>query len=92
MNKILKVSSSQFASNFGQWSFRALSTPVEVTDRKTGMVKGYFVSPGEFMEFLRLRDRLPRAGYVWEMSEEMAAELERPLPEDYPDPDDLAKP
>ncbi|MFM9862928.1 MAG: hypothetical protein ACKVRO_04915 [Micropepsaceae bacterium] len=84
MSKVQKVSSSEFAGKFGHWSFAAQSAPVMVTDRKTGVVKGYFVSAVEFAEFMRLRDRLPKAGYVWDMSEEMAAELEKPLPRNYP--------
>ena len=84
MGKVQKVSSSEFAGKFGHWSFAAQSSPVMVTDRKTGVVKGYFVSAAEFAEFLRVRDRLPKAGYVWEMSDDMAAELEKPLPRNYP--------
>lgn len=85
MTKIQKVSSSEFAGKFGHWSFAAQSAPVMVTDRKTGVVKGYFVSAQEFSEFLKLRDRLPKTGYIWDMSAEMAAELEKPLPANYPD-------
>ncbi len=84
MAKIQRVSSSEFAGKFGHWSFAAQSAPVMVTDRKTGAVKGYFVSAHEFDEFLRLRDRLPKVGYVWDMSADMAAELEKPLPKTYP--------
>jgi hypothetical protein len=36
-----------------------------------------------FDEFLSLRDRLPKAGFVWEMSADISAELERPLPKNY---------
>lgn len=85
MNRVRKVSSSEFAGKFGHWSFAAQSAPVMVTDQKTGVVKGYFVSAQEFSEFLRLRDRLPRAGLIWEMSPDMAAELEKPLPKNYPE-------
>ncbi len=85
MSKVQKVSSSEFAGKFGHWSFAAQSAPVMVTDRKTGVVKGYFVSAGEFSEFMRLRDRLPKTGYLWDMSADMAAELEKPLPKNYPD-------
>ena len=84
MGKIQTVSSSQFAGKFGHWSFAAQSAPVMVTDRKTGVVKGYFVSAEEFSQFLRLRDRLPKAGFIWEMSADLAAELEKPLPRNYP--------
>jgi hypothetical protein len=84
MGKVHKVSSTEFAGKFGHWSFAAQSDPVMVTDRKTGVVKGFFVSATEFAEFMRLRDRLPKSGYAWELSEEMAAELEKPLPRNYP--------
>lgn len=84
MTKVQKVSSTDFAGKFGHWSFAAQSAPVMVTDQKTGVVKGYFVSAREFSEFLRLRDRLPKAGFVWDMSPDMAAELEKPLPKSYP--------
>jgi hypothetical protein len=85
MSKVQKVSSSEFAGKFGHWSFAAQSAPVMVTDQKTGVVKGYFVSANEFAEFLRLRDRLPKAGFIWDMSADMAAELEKPLPKNYPE-------
>ena len=84
MAKVQRVSSSEFAGKFGRWSFAAQSSPVMVTDKKTGAVKGYFISAHEFGEFLRLRNRLPKAGFIWDMSEDMAAELEKPLPRDYP--------
>ena len=84
MAKVQKVSSSEFAGKFGHWSFAAQSAPVMVTDRKTGVVKGYFVSAHEFGEFMRLRDRLPKAGFIWDMAPDMAAELEKPLPRTYP--------
>ena len=91
MNEIKKVSSTEFAGKFGQWSFAAQTAPIMVTDRKTGVVKGYFVSAREFAEFLRLRERMPMAGFAWQMSPEMAAELEKPLPKNYPDLDRLMK-
>lgn len=84
MTKVQRVSSSEFAGKFGHWSFAAQSAPVMVTDRKTGVVKGYFVSAQEFSEFMRLRDRLPTAGFIWDMNPDLAAELEKPLPRDYP--------
>jgi hypothetical protein len=91
MLKPVQVSSTEFAGRFGQWSFKAQSAPVQVVNNKTGTVLGYFVSEREFGEFLRLRDRLPKAVYAWELDEEMAAELEKPLPDDYPDLEHLMK-
>ncbi len=84
MGKVQKVSSSEFAGKFGHWSFAAQSAPVMVTDRKTGVVKGYFISADEFTEYMRVRGRLPKAVFAWEMSSDLAAELEKPLPRDYP--------
>lgn len=84
MAKVQKVSSTEFAGKFGHWSFAAQSTPVMVTDRKTGVVKGYFVSAREFDEFMRLRNRMPKAGFIWDAAPDMAAELEKPLPRKYP--------
>jgi hypothetical protein len=84
MAKVQSVSSSEFAGKFGHWSFAAQSAPVMVTDRKTGVVKGYFVSAQEFAQFLRLRARLPKSGFIWDVSADMAAELEKPLPRNYP--------
>jgi hypothetical protein len=80
MKNIAHVSSTEFASKFGKWSFEAQAAPVEVTNQKTGVVLGYFVSAREFNEYLRIRDRLPKACYAWEMSETLAAELSKPLP------------
>ncbi len=87
--KPVEVSSSEFAGRFGHWAFEAQSAPIKVVNNKTGQVLGYFASAREFSEFVRLRDRLPRALYAWELDDEMLAELQKPLPEDYPDLDHL---
>lgn len=79
MAQIQKVSSTDFAGRFGQWSFTAQSAPVQVTNQKTGMVLGYFVSATEFEEFLRVRYLLPQARFAWEMPSDLAAELDKPL-------------
>lgn len=69
----------EFAGRFGQWSFAALSAPIMVTNHKTGVVLGYFVSAAEFEEYLKVRDLLPKAGFAWEMPTDLADELEKPL-------------
>jgi hypothetical protein len=84
-----EVTSSAFAGRFGHWAFEAQSAPVKVVNAKTGAVMGYFVSAREFMEFARLRDRLPRAIHVSEMEPWMIEELKKPLPADYPELDHL---
>jgi len=48
-------------------------------------VQTYFVSEHDFVEFTRLRDTSPKAGFIWHMDCDMAAELEMPLPSDYPE-------
>ena len=83
------VSSSEFAGRFGQWSFTAQSEPVKVTNQKTGVVLGYFVSAGEFENYLRLRNKAPKAGFAWEMDDEMAASLRKRLPRRRPKLDKL---
>ena len=83
--EIRVVSSSEFTGRFGHWAFEAQTAPVRVVNNKTSATLDYFVSAREFSEFIRLRDRLPRAMPAWEMSEELIRELEKPLPEDYPD-------
>ena len=60
-----------------------------VTNQKTGMVLGYFVSAGEFEAFLRVRDLLPKTRFAWEMPQELAAELDKPLPRKRPELDAL---
>ena len=82
--EIQKISSSEFASKFDHWSFAAHSMPVRVTDRKTGVTVGYFVSARHFDEYLKWRCAAPRAGFLWEMSQEMADELAKPLSDGYP--------
>lgn len=77
--KIQQVSSSEFAGKFGHWSFTAQSAPVKVVNNKTGAVLGYFVSEHEFRDFERVRSLLPKAVWAWELSEDLAAELEKPL-------------
>lgn len=83
------VSSSEFAGRFGQWSFAAQSEPVKVTNQKTGVVLGYFVSAGEFENYLKLRNRMPKAGFAWEMDDKMAASLRKRLPRRRPKLDKL---
>jgi hypothetical protein len=87
--KVPDVASSDFAGRFGHWAFEAQTSPVRVVNQKTGKVLGYFVSAREFSEFVRLRDRLPRALAAWELDEDTIAELKKPLPDDYPDLDYL---
>lgn len=87
--KPVEVSSSEFAGRFGHWAFEAQAAPIKVVNNKTGQVLGYFASAREFSEFVRLRDRLPRAIYAWELDDEMLEELQKPLPENYPDLDHL---
>ena len=89
MVQVKKVSSSEFAGRFGQWSFTAQSSPVMVTNQKTGMVLGYFVSAADFDEYIKLRDRLPKSGYAWEMPSDLAAELDNPTPRLRPELDAL---
>lgn len=87
--EVRAVSSSEFAGRFGHWAFESQAAPVKVVNNKTGATLGYFVSAREFSEFVRLRDYLPRAVPAWEMSEDLVREMEKPLPEDYPDLDHL---
>ena len=89
MAQVKKVSSTEFAGRFGQWSFTAQSAPVMVTNQKTGMVLGYFVSAAEFEEYLKVRDLLPKAGYAWEMPDDLAVELDKPLERRRPELDAL---
>lgn len=87
--KVQEVSSSKFAGKFGKWAFEAQQSPIKIVNNKTGAVMGYFVSAREFGEFVRLRDRLPRAIPAWEMDDELVAELQKPLDERYPELDHL---
>ena len=86
---VKQVSSSEFAGRFGQWSFTAQSAPVKVTNQKTGVVLGYFVSAAEFEAYLEVREQLPQARFAWEMPDDLAAELDRPLPRRRPELDSL---
>jgi hypothetical protein len=80
-----KVTSTEFASRFGHWSLKAQREPVGVVNSKTGTVVGYFLSEEDFIQYLRVRDMLPKSRWAWEMDEEMIAELKKPLPADYPE-------
>ena len=83
--KLRNVSSTEFAGRFGQWSFAAQSEPVMVTNQKTGVVLGYFVSAGEFASYLKVRDRLPEVRrYAWEMAPDLGASLNKKLPKRRP--------
>lgn len=87
--KLRNVSSTEFAGRFGQWSFAAQSEPVMVTNQKTGVVLGYFVSAAEFASYLKVRDRLPKVGYAWEMDANLSAALDKKLPQRRPKLDKL---
>jgi hypothetical protein len=50
-----------------------------VTNQKTGVVLGYFVSATEFEEYLKVRDLLPKAQFAWEMPADLVEELEKLL-------------
>ena len=89
MAQIRKVSSTEFAGRFGQWSFTAQSGPIMVTNQKTGVLVGYFVSATDFEEYLKVRDLLPEARFAWEMAADLAEELEKPLNRRRPDLDAL---
>lgn len=89
MPPIRNATSSEFAGRFGQWSFSAQTAPVKVTNNKTGMVLGYFVSAAEFEAYLRVRDAMPVAAFVWEMPDDLAAELDKPLARPRPELDGL---
>ena len=91
MSEIQKVSSTDFAGRFGQWSFAAQSAPVMVTNRKTGVVLGYFVSASEFEAYARFRESQPRARFAWEMPSELRNALDAPLDERHPELDELIK-
>jgi hypothetical protein len=82
MASIQKVSSTKFAGRLGQWSFTAQSAPVMVTNQKTGVTLGYFVSAQEFEEFLRVPDLLPQSRFAWEMPADMAEALATPVQSD----------
>lgn len=84
-----KVASSEFAGRFGHWAFEAQTAPIKVVNNKTGAVLGYFVSAREFGEFVRLRDRLPRAVWAWELDEDLLEELKKPVPNNHPELDHL---
>ncbi len=79
MAAIQKMSSTEFAGRFGQWSFTAQSAPVMVTNQKTGVTLGYFVSAHEFEEFLRVRELMPQARFAWEMPAVMSEALTEPV-------------
>jgi hypothetical protein len=50
-----------------------------VTNQKTGVVLGYFVSATEFEEYLKVRDLLPKAQFASEMPADLVEELEKLL-------------
>jgi hypothetical protein len=75
-----RVSSTEFAGKFGQWSFKAQSAPVEVVNNKTGVTLGYFISERDFRALVRVMGGYNRKAVpAWELSEDLVAELEKPL-------------
>ncbi|HRO03914.1 MAG TPA: hypothetical protein PLS69_09965 [Terricaulis sp.] len=92
MDRPTKVSSTDFAGKFGQWSFRAQSAPVQVVNNKTGVTLGYFISEREFRELVRVMGGYNRkAVHPSELSPDLAAELEKPLAAYETEHDELVK-
>ncbi|MGD9965696.1 MAG: hypothetical protein AB7T59_04195 [Hyphomonadaceae bacterium] len=80
MERPTRVSSTDFAGKFGQWSFKAQSAPVEVVNNKTGVTLGYFISERDFRALVRVMGGYGRKSLrAAELSEDLAAELEKPL-------------
>jgi len=61
-----------------------------VTNQKTGVVLGYFVSATEFEEFPKVRDLLPQSRFAWETpAGPRGGTLEKPLNRRRPELDAL---
>jgi PHD/YefM family antitoxin component YafN of YafNO toxin-antitoxin module len=65
---MLKVTSSEFAKNFGKYRAIIHSTPVAVTAHQR--VAGYFLSAEDYDDYVQLKKRATRALAVEELSEE----------------------
>jgi hypothetical protein len=75
-----KVSSTEFAGKFGQWSFKAQSTPVEVVNNKTGVTLGYFISERDFHTLVRVMGGYNRKSlHASELPNDLVMELEEPV-------------
>lgn len=62
---------------------KAQREPIGVVNNKTGATVGYFVAEDDFLQYLRMRDALPKARPIWEMDDDMVAELMKPLSANY---------
>lgn len=65
---MLHVSASEFAKNFGKYREAALREPVAVTSHER--ISGYFLSAEEFESYAAMKDRMPKAFAIEELSEE----------------------
>jgi hypothetical protein len=83
--EIREVSSTEFAARFGFWSFEAQKAPIRVVNKKTGSILGHFVADPDF------QPSRSRAIPAWQLSDELASELEKPLKPRRPELDHLMK-
>lgn len=65
---MITVPATEFSKNFGKYREAVQRGPVAVTSHKR--VTGYFVSASEYEEYVRMRDRMPKAYAIEELSEE----------------------
>jgi PHD/YefM family antitoxin component YafN of YafNO toxin-antitoxin module len=66
---MVRVTSTEFAKNFGRYREEAQREPVAITSH--GRTTGYFLSPHEFAELQRLRAYERRAYRIEELPEDV---------------------
>jgi len=65
---MIKVPSSEFSKNFGKYREAVHRGPVAVTSHER--VIGYFVSADEYEEYVRIKERMPKALAIEDLSQE----------------------
>ena len=77
---MVQVTATEFAKNFGRYREEAQREPVAITSH--GRTSGYFVSPYEYAELVRLRDFERRV----HRTEELPANIVQAITESTMDP------
>ncbi len=65
---MITVPATEFSKNFGKYRETVQREPVAVTAHER--VTGYFVSAREYEEYIEMKDKIPQAYAVEELSEE----------------------
>lgn len=70
---MITIPATEFSKNFGYYRELAQREPIAITAHEG--VAGYYVSNGEYEEYIRMKRFLPKAYAVEELSEKVIQEI-----------------